>query len=209
MEKHGLSVKQDFFFDHQMVFRALRKDEVPSKGLLFPRNEHAFFSLQEHVEYGAICHTQFISFSSSLEQVAMYFAVKGALLRQEWPCRVVQVKLPVCGVKSLHQRGVHSIKEEGSANSDTIHDIMASVDDSWSEISPQLARQYNEICVESRVHYSLVEKMFEIQESEVHFFKDHLEDLRDFKAQYYKSSLNARFERPDDDLHVTITSRVV
>lgn len=114
-------------------------------------------------------------------QVTMYFAVKGALLRQEWPCRVVQVKLPVCGVKSLHQRGVHSIKEEGSANSDTIHDIMASVDDSWSENSPQLARQYNEICVESRVHYSLVEKMFEIQESEVHFFKDHLEDLRDFK----------------------------
>jgi hypothetical protein len=86
---------------------------------------------------------------------------------------------------------------------------MASVDDSWSENSPQLARQYNEICVESRVHFSLVEKMFEIQESEAHFFKDHLEDLRDFKAQYYKSSLNARFERPDDDLHVTITSRVV
>ena len=92
-------IKQDFFFDRQTVYRALRSDDDPSKGL-FPRNEYAQFSLEDHILYGDTFHSQFLSFSS-LPEVAMYFAIERALNRQVWPCQIVQVSLLIASGKLL------------------------------------------------------------------------------------------------------------
>ena len=193
------NIADDFFFERMVVYRALRTDEDPSEGL-FPRNELAQFSLEEHIEYGDIYHTQFLSFSSSPE-VAMYFAIKRALQRQEWPCRVVQVKLPVSNGEP---------EQEGVARRNTIHEVLACVRDSWSESAKRTARLYDEICVEETgVHHSLIDKTFEVKEEEANFFNDYLEHLGEFKVQYYKSALMKRFESSgDNESHLKITSRL-
>jgi hypothetical protein len=194
-------VTEEFFFDRQTVYRALRPDEDPSIGL-FPRNEYAQFSLQEHVEYGANCHSQFISFSSSPE-VALFFAIKRALDRDRCPCRIVQVSLP----QFLYQEDkcVH----QSAFQDQTVHCVMASVDESWSETAQRNARLYDEKCIESSLHSTFVERIFEIQKDEVNFFKSYVGHIGEFKVQYYKSDLKVRFERPVDDIHIKITTRLI
>ena len=188
--KCASQIKQDFFFDRQTVYRALRSDDDPSKGL-FPRNEHAQFSLEDHILYGDTCHSQFLSFSS-LPEVAMYFAIERALNQQVWPCQIVQVSLPIasgepsCGEKCRYQ--------ERDTRGDTVYDVMACVDESWSDHGQQQARLYDEICVESSVHHSFIERTFEISHAEAILFKDHVDHVRNFKVQYYKSPVKKRFE---------------
>lgn len=198
-------ITRDFFFDRRTVYRALRPDEDPSIGL-FPRNEYAQFSLQEHVEYGASCHSQFISFSSSPE-VAMFFAIQRALARDQWPCRIVQASLPVAGSEFLYQD--ENYVQQSAIQHQTIHCVMASVDESWSEAAQRKARLYDEICVESDIHSTFVERTFEIQKEEVDFFRSHLGHVGEFKVQYYKSDLKGRFEHPVDEIHVKIITRVI
>jgi hypothetical protein len=111
-----------------------------------PKNPNAEFSLHEHFRFGSGLNTQFISMTTMIE-VAMLYAVKGAIQCNVRPTRVAQISLGMHDGKSFFQGG-YECRGLGQHEGDMIHSVPDCVRYDWLWTARNVANTFNKLCVE-------------------------------------------------------------